>query len=60
VITVTQGKDPNVTAAENLLRSKYRAKVKINQKLSGSGEIKFTFTNQEELDALIEKLSSVE
>lgn len=54
------GKDPNIAAAENQLRSAYQNKVTISQRPSGSGEIKFKFTNQEELEALLEKLTDSE
>lgn len=60
VVTARRGQDPNVVAAENTLRSKYHCKVKIHQRMTGSGEVKFTFTNSEELEELIKKLSGQE
>jgi len=54
------GKDPNLVAAEGALRSLFQNKVTISQRASGSGEIKFAFTNQEELESLLEKLTKEE
>lgn len=54
------GKDPNIAAAEAKLRSFFQNKVTISQRAGGSGEIKFKYTNQEELEALLEKLTDEE
>lgn len=51
------GKDPNVTAAEAALRNRFQNKVTISQRASGGGEIKFKYTNEEELEDLLQKLT---
>ncbi len=61
VINVQRGgKDPNIVAAEAKLRNVFQNKVTISQRASGSGEIRFKYTNQEELEGLLEKLTNEE
>lgn len=49
--------DPNIAAAENALREKLHCKVQIKRDPSGKGEVKMHFTNDEEFNALMEKLN---
>lgn len=52
------GKDPNIAAAEAKLRSAFQKKVVISRRPSGSGEIKFTFTTEAELEELLSELTN--
>ncbi|HPF95711.1 MAG TPA: hypothetical protein PLR08_04125, partial [bacterium] len=48
--------DANASAAEDTLRKAYGVKVSIKRQATGKGELKFTFTNDEEFEALLDKL----
>lgn len=48
--------DPNISAAEDRLRSKLHAKVSIKRNAKGAGEIRVHFGSDEELGALLERL----
>jgi hypothetical protein len=49
--------DANASAAEDTLRRAYGVKVNIKRQPTGKGEMKFTFTNDEEFEALLDKLN---
>ncbi len=49
--------DPNISAAENKLRSKLQAKVTIKRNAKGVGEIRVHFGSDEELGNLLERMS---
>ena len=48
--------DPNISAAEDRLRSKLHAKVTIKRNAKGAGEIRVHFGSDEELGSLLERL----
>ncbi|MFO0765111.1 MAG: ParB/RepB/Spo0J family partition protein [Patescibacteria group bacterium] len=48
--------DANAAAAEDTLRKAYGVKVSIKRQATGKGEMKFTFTNDEEFEDLLNKL----
>lgn len=59
VATIVRGAkriDPNIAAAEDALRSRYNTRVTIKHENNGSGEVRFKYSNEEEMRALIEKL----
>ncbi len=49
--------DPNLAAAEEKLRGIYQLKTQIKREPNGSGSIRMQFHSDEELNALLEKLS---
>lgn len=49
--------DPNLAAAEEKLRGIYQVKTQIKREANGSGSIRLQFHSEEELNALLEKLS---
>ncbi|KAA0205770.1 ParB/RepB/Spo0J family partition protein [Candidatus Uhrbacteria bacterium] len=53
-------KDPNIAEAESRLREALKTKVSINRSARGTGDIKIRFDSDEELQTLIQRITSNE